>query len=89
MKAVGDITRRAQRVLGMTWIAAIAGLSQHAQAEDTFCKVEAVFGLAEIVTEETRSPLEDGSPVDVQDRIETGDESRVTLLCPEDLRISP
>lgn len=57
-------------------------------ANEISCTVEAVHGVAEGVSGETRRTLELGGLVAIADRIETGDAARVTLVCPDELRIT-
>jgi hypothetical protein len=52
------------------------------------CSVETVLGQAEAVTGEARRSLEPLAQVAIQDRIETAERGLVTLVCPDDLRIT-
>ncbi len=52
------------------------------------CSVETVLGRAEAITGEVRRSLEPLAKVGLQDRIETAERALVTLLCPDDLRIT-
>ena len=76
-----------QRIMAL--MSAICGLvPNHAWAEEAFCNVEAVYGRAMLVSELPHRLLSEGTPVAVQDRIETDGDSRVTLVCPDELRIT-
>ncbi|SNS61123.1 FecR domain-containing protein [Antarctobacter heliothermus] len=70
-------------------IALLGPMASGAAAQTSVtCSVETVLGQAEAVTGEVRRSLEPLAQVAIQDRIETAERGLVTLVCPDDLRIT-
>lgn len=70
-------------------VALVMPLASGAAAQDgVTCAVETVLGQAEAITDEVRRPLAPLAQVALQDRIETAESGLVTLVCPDDLRIT-
>lgn len=70
-------------------VALVMPLTSGAAAQDgVTCAVETVLGQADAITDEVRRPLAPLAQVALQDRIETAESGLVTLVCPDDLRIT-
>jgi hypothetical protein len=70
-------------------VALLGPMTSGAMAQTSVtCAVETVLGQAEAITGEVRRSLEPLAQVALQDRIETAERGLVTLVCPDDLRIT-
>ena len=67
---------------------ATGALAQNVTQRPVTCSVETVVGQAEAITGDLRRRLELQAPVTLHDRIETAERALVTLVCPDDLRIT-